>query len=33
MIDYLKDSSLIRIYYDEPMDRGNSIESVMKMPR
>ena len=33
MIDYLKDSCLIRIYYDEPKDRGNSIEGVMKMPR
>ena len=33
MIDFLKDSCLIRIYYDEPKDRGNSIEQVMKMPR
>ena len=33
MIDYLKDSCLIRIYYDEPKDRGNSIEGIMKMPR
>ena len=27
MLDFLKDSCLIRIYYDEPKDRGNSIES------
>ena len=33
MIDFLKDSCLIRIYYDEPSDRGNSIEQVMRMPR
>lgn len=33
MIDFLKDSCLIRIYYDEPKDRGNSIEQVMRMPR
>lgn len=33
MIDFLKDSCLIRIYYDEPKDRGNSIEQIMKMPR
>ena len=33
MIDFLKDSCLIRIYYDEPTDRGNSIEQVMRMPR
>jgi hypothetical protein len=33
MIDYLKDSCLIRIYYNEPLDRDNSIESIMKMPR
>lgn len=32
-INYLKDSCLIRIYYDEPLDRGNSIEEVTKMPR
>ncbi|MCR4920367.1 MAG: DUF4956 domain-containing protein [Bacteroidaceae bacterium] len=33
VINYLKDSCLIRIYYDEPLDRGNSIEEVTKMPR
>lgn len=33
MIDYLKDSCLIRIYYDEPIDRGNSIEQLKKMPK
>ncbi len=33
IINYLKDSCLIRIYYDEPLDRGNSIEEVTKMPR
>ena len=33
MIDFLKDSCLIRIYYDEPKDCGSSIEQVMKMPR
>lgn len=33
MIDFLKDSCLIRIYYDEPMDRGSSVEQMTKMPR
>lgn len=33
MIDFLKDSCLIRIYYDDPKDRGNSIEQVTRMPR
>lgn len=33
MIDFLKDSRLIRIYYDDPMDRGNSIEQITRMPR
>ena len=33
MIDFLKDSCLIRIYYDDPMDRGNSIEQITRMPR
>jgi len=33
IINYLKDSCLIRIYYDEPVDRGSSIEEVTKMPR
>ena len=33
LIDFLKDACLIRIYYDEPIDRGNSIEEITKMPR
>lgn len=33
MIDYLKDAVLIRIFYDEETDRGNSIAEVTKMPR
>ncbi|MGM9620762.1 MAG: DUF4956 domain-containing protein [Bacteroidaceae bacterium] len=33
MIDFLKDCCLIRIYYDDPKDRGNSIEQVTRMPR
>ena len=33
IIDFLKDSCMIRIYYDEPADRGNSIEEMIKMPR
>lgn len=33
MIDYLKDCVLLRIFYDEPTDRGNSIAEVMRMPR
>ena len=33
MIDYLKDAVLIRIFYDEESDRGNSIAEVTKMPR
>lgn len=32
-IDFLKDACLIRIYYDEPADHGNSIEEITKMPR
>ena len=32
-IDFLKDACLIRIFYDEPVDRGNSIEEISKMPR
>jgi len=32
-IDFLKDACLIRIFYDEPADRGNSIEEMTKMPR
>ena len=33
IIDFLKDSCLIRIFYDEPADRGSSIEGMVKMPR
>ena len=33
MIDFLKDACLIRIYYDEPVDRGSSVEQMTKMPR
>ncbi len=32
-IDYLKDSVLIRIFYDEPMDQGSSMESMTRLPR
>ncbi|MBQ0049402.1 MAG: DUF4956 domain-containing protein [Bacteroidales bacterium] len=32
-IDFLKDSAIIRIYYDEPMDQGSSIEDVTRLPR
>ncbi|MBQ0019038.1 MAG: DUF4956 domain-containing protein [Bacteroidales bacterium] len=32
-IDFLKDSVLIRIFYDEPMDKNNSMESVARLPR
>lgn len=32
-IDFLKDSVLIRIYYDEDMDRGSSIQNFARMPR
>lgn len=32
-LDFLKDSALVRIFYDEPMDQGSSIESMAKMPR
>jgi hypothetical protein len=32
-IDFLKDSCMIRIFYDYPFDRGNSIEEMIKMPR
>ena len=31
--DYLKDSVLIRIFYDEPMDQGSSMESMTRLPR
>ena len=33
MIDYLKDAVLIRIFYDEYVDRGSSIAEMAKMPR
>ena len=33
LIDYLKDAVLIRIFYDEKMDRGSSIAEVTRMPR
>ena len=33
LVDFLKDACLIRIYYDEPADRGSSIEEMTKMPR
>lgn len=33
LVDFLKDACLIRIFYDEPADRGNSIEEMTKMPR
>ncbi|MBR6031274.1 MAG: DUF4956 domain-containing protein [Bacteroidaceae bacterium] len=33
LVDFLKDACLIRIFYDEPKDRGNSIEEMTKMPR
>ena len=33
LVDFLKDACLIRIFYDEPADRGNSIEELTKMPR
>lgn len=32
-IDFLKDACMIRIFYDEPSDRGSSIEGMIKMPR
>ena len=32
-VDFLKDACMIRIFYDEPADRGNSIEEMIKMPR
>ena len=33
MVDFLKDSCLIRIFYDNPADRGNSLQEMTKMPR
>ena len=32
-IDFLKDSCMIRIFYDNRLDRGNSIEGMIEMPR
>jgi len=32
-LDFLKDSALIRIFYDEPSERGSSVEEMTKMPR
>ncbi|MCF0197867.1 MAG: DUF4956 domain-containing protein [Bacteroidaceae bacterium] len=32
-IDFLKDSVIIRIYYDEDMDRGSSIANMGRMPK
>jgi len=33
MIDYLKDSTLIRIFYDDPTDVANSIARYGRMPK
>lgn len=33
MVDFLKDSCLIRIFYDEPMDEGSSIAKMARPPR
>ena len=33
MVDFLKDCVLIRVYYDEPQDRGSSLDQIEKMPR
>lgn len=33
MIDFLKDSCIIRIFYDEPKDLGSSIEQMAKLPK
>ncbi len=32
-VDLLKDCALVRIYYDDPLDRGSSVEDIIKMPR
>lgn len=32
-IDFLKDSVLLRIFYDEPMDKGSSIMNMGRMPK
>ena len=33
MLDFLKDSALIRIFYDDPSDVGNSIARYGRMPK
>ena len=33
MLDFLKDSTLIRIFYDDPEDVGNSIARFGRMPK
>ena len=33
MVDFLKDSCLIRIFYESEADRGNSLQEMTKMPR
>ena len=33
LVDFLKDACMIRIFYDEPADRGSSVEEMTKMPR
>ncbi len=33
LLDYLKDSALIRIFYDDPSDVGNSIARYGRMPK
>lgn len=32
-VDFLKDSVLLRIFYDEPMDKGSSMATVARLPR
>ncbi len=32
-VDFLKDSVLLRIFYDEPMDQGSSMSNVTRLPR
>ncbi len=32
-IDFLKDSALIRIYYEEPGDIGNTVGETVKLPK
>ncbi len=32
-VDFLKDSVLIRIFYDEPMDKGSSMMNMTRLPR